>query len=339
MTAAAASSGAQAGASPAPGLSGYLGLLACGAAWGLTTPLIKTATQAGHGALGIALWQAGLNMVLLGAVLAATGKLRGMPVSGPALRLYAVFGLLGMALPSWASFTGTTHLPSGVMSIVIALVPIFALPLALALGTERFQARRLAGVVLGAAAVAILAAPGGALPEPGLWVWVLVGILAPFFYAIEGAWVAASRVPAGPLQVLWGGSVVAVAVLIPLNLALGGPMLPGPVGQAEGLIVVAGLLSLGAYAGYIGLLRRCGAVFGAQVGYVVTGSGVIWAMVLLGERYPPAVWVALALLFAGLTMVQPRPSATAGGAKAAVGAVAVGAVEAVGAGGTDDVRL
>jgi drug/metabolite transporter (DMT)-like permease len=305
-----------------PGLGGYLGLLACGAAWGLTTPLIKTATQAGHGALGIALWQALLNMLLLGAVLALTGKLRGIPLSGPALRLYAVFGLLGMALPSWASFTGTTHLPSGVMSIVLSLVPIFALPLALALGTERFSGRRLAGVLLGALAVAILASPGGALPGPGLWLWVLVGMLAPFFYAIEGAWVAASRVPAGPLQVLWGGSVVAVAVLIPLNLLLGGPILPGPVGRAEGLIAAAGLLSLGAYAGYIGLLRRCGAVFGAQVGYVVTGSGVIWAMLLLGERYTPAVWAALGLLFVGLALVQPRPSATAqGGAGAGAGDV------------------
>lgn len=296
------------------GAGAYLWLLACGAAWGLTTPLIKTATQAGHGALGIALWQSLLNMVLLGVLLAVSGNLRRMPVTGPALRLYAVFGLLGMALPSWASFTATTHLPSGIMSIVIALVPIFALPLALALRTERFSPRRLGGVVLGGGAVALLAAPGGALPEPGLWVWVLIGMLAPLFYAIEGAWVAASRVPAGPLQVLWGGSVVAVVFLIPMNLTLGGPMLPGPVGRAEGLIVLAGFLSLGAYAGYIGLLRRCGAVFGAQVGYVVTGSGVIWAMVLLGERYPPAVWAALALLFTGLALVQPRASATAQGA-------------------------
>jgi drug/metabolite transporter (DMT)-like permease len=297
-----------------PGLASYLGLLACGAAWGMTTPLIKTATQAGHGALGIALWLALFNTVLLGIVLALSGKLRTMPVSGSALRLYVVFGLFGMAFPSWASFTGTTHLPSGVMSIIIALVPIFALPLALTLGTERFSGRRLAGVILGGAAVALLAAPGGALPGPGVWVWVLIGMLAPFFYAIEGAWVAASRVPAGPVQVLWGGSVVAMLVLIPLNLTLGGPMVPGPVGQAEALILMAGMLSLGAYAGYIGLLRRCGAVFGAQVGYVVTGSGVVWAMLLLGERYPPAVWAALALLFTGLALVQPRPSATAQGA-------------------------
>jgi drug/metabolite transporter (DMT)-like permease len=167
--------------------------------------------------------------------------------------------------------------------------------------------------VLGASAVVLLAAPGRALPEPGLWVWVMVGALAPFFYAIEGAWVAGSRVQAGPLQVLWAGSVVALAALIPLNLVFGGPVLPATLGWPEAAIAFAGALSLGAYAGYILILRRCGAVFGAQVGYVVTGSGVIGAMTILGERYPPVVWAALALLFVGLTLVQPRPSAAAGG--------------------------
>lgn len=293
----------------APGLAGYAGLLAAGAAWGLTTPLVKIATEAGHGALSIALWQVGLTVVVLGLVLVLSGGLRSVPLTAPALRLYTVFGLLGMAFPQWASFTGTTHLPSGIMSIVVSLVPIFALPLALALGTERFSARRLVGVVLGAGAVVLLASPGGALPDPGLWVWVLVGTLAPFCYAIEGAWVAGSRVPAGPLQVLWAGSVVALAALLGLNLAFASPLLPQAAGWPEGAIALAGLLSLCAFASYIFILKRFGAVFGAQVGYAVTGSGVLWAMILLGERYPPVVWLALGLLFLGLSLVQPRQRA------------------------------
>jgi drug/metabolite transporter (DMT)-like permease len=113
-----------------PGLPGYAGLLACGAAWGMTTPMIKIATQAGHGALAIALWQIALTVLVLGLYLLLSGGLRGLPTDGPALRLYAVFGLLGMALPQWASFTGTTHRPAGIMSIVVSLVPIFAMPLA-----------------------------------------------------------------------------------------------------------------------------------------------------------------------------------------------------------------
>ena len=40
--------------------------------------------------------------------------------------------------------------------------------------------------------------------------------------------------------------------------------------------------------------------------YLVTGFGVIWAIVLLGERYSGWVWGAMALMFAGLFLVQPR---------------------------------
>ncbi len=289
----------------------YLALLAIGAAWGLTTPLVKTATIAGHPALSIALWQAGMNVVILGAIQAGRGRLHRTPLDPASLRLYLVFGLFGIALPQWASFTGTTHLPAGIMSIVVSLVPIFALPLALALGTERFSPRRLGGVALGAAAIVLLTAPGASLPEPGLWVWVLVGALAPLFYAFEGAYVAASRAPgAGPFQLLWAASVVALVVLIGLNLWSGGTRSPlAGFGIAEAAIVTAGALSMAAYAGYIALLRRWGAVFGAQVAYTVTGCGVVWAMLILGERYPPMVWAALCALFAGLFLVQPRPGA------------------------------
>ncbi len=290
-------------------LPAYATLLVIGATWGLTTPLIKMATGAGHEAPGIALWHVALNLVLMGGFLALTGRLRGLPRDTASLRLYAVFGLFGIALPQWASYSATTHLPAGITSIVVSLVPILALPLALAIGTERFSTRRLTGVLLGAAAIVLIAAPGaGSLPAPELWVWVLVAALAPLFYAVEGAVVSASRAPgADPFQLLWGASLVALIVLVPINLILGSATSPltRPAGFAP--LIAAGVLSMAAFTGYIFVLRRCGAVFGAQVAYLVTGAGVIWAMVLLGERYPPVVWLALALLFAGLFMVQPRP--------------------------------
>jgi len=299
-----------------PAVAGYAALLAVGAAWGLSTPLIKTATLAGHGALTIALWCALFNVVVL-APFALPG-LRGArvprhrrwpPLDAPSLRLYLVLGCLGMALPQWASMSGTTHLPSGIMSMVISLVPIFALPLALVLGSERFDPRRALGVGLGGLAIVLLAAPGGGgLPGPELWIWVLVGALAPLFYAVEGAYVAASRAPgATPVVLLWASSVVAVLILVPLAVAGGAPILPPlTLGTGELAILGAATLSLTAYAGYIRLLQRWGAVFGAQVAYTVTGCGIGWAMLLLGERYPPVVWVALALLFAGLALVTPR---------------------------------
>ena len=287
----------------------YLMLLAVGAAWGATTPLVKTATEIGHTAPAIALIHVLLNLVVIGVILAIRGRLGALPRDSASIRLYVVVGLFGIALPQWASYSATTHLPAGVTVIIVSLVPVFALPLSLALGAERFNTRRLAGVALGAIAIALLAAPGsGNLPAAGLWVWVLVAALAPLFYAIEGAIVADRRAPrAGPFQTLWAASVVALLVLAPIHLASAGPAgaLHIPAARLDA-IALAGLLSMAAYAGYIHMLRRHGAVFSAQVAYLVTGCGVAWAMLMLGERYPPSVWLALAALFAGLFLVQPR---------------------------------
>ena len=85
-----------------PGASGYAALLACGAAWGLTTPLIKTATQAGHGALGIALWQGALNVALLGAVLVCVADMAVRSLPGlQELKLGVLTSLLGAPVFIW----------------------------------------------------------------------------------------------------------------------------------------------------------------------------------------------------------------------------------------------
>ncbi|MDK2775562.1 MAG: EamA/RhaT family transporter, partial [Tabrizicola sp.] len=53
------------------------------------------------------------------------------------------------------------------------------------------------------------------------------------------------------------------------------------------------------------------AVFASQVAYFVTGSGVFWAMLLLGERFSTLVWVALVVMLAGVALVQPNERAKA----------------------------
>lgn len=289
-------------------LGAYGALLVIGAAWGLSAPMIKIATSAGHGPVEILFWQATVASVLLGAVLGVTGKLKSMPFSLRHLRLYAVVGLFGMALPAWASYSATRFLPAGVVSIVISLVPVFALPMALTLGTERFEPRRLLGVAAGAAAMALLIGPEASLPGPGLWVWVLVAAIAPFCYAVEGAAVYGTRIrDVGPFQMLWAGYVIS-AVAAFLLASLQGADLRGTLRLEPSVLafLLAGVMGIGAYAGYLWLLRRTGSVFGAQVSYTVTGMGVVWAMLMLGERYSLWVWGALALLFLGLFLVQPR---------------------------------
>lgn len=291
-------------------LLAYAGLLLIGSAWGSSTPMVKIATEAGYQATGIMMVQSWLTVIVIGGFLALSGQWRRVPTDRAHIRLYLVVGVVGMTFPHLASLIATQHLPAGVMSIVMSLVPLFVLPISLAIGLEQVRFRRIAGVLLGAMAIILLIAPDASLPGTGLWVWVLFGALAPLGYAIEGIYVAhspAQRV--GPFVILWIGSAMAAILSIPVAILTDGIVMPNDtLGFPEFAIAWSGLVSVLAYAGYIVLLRHTGPVFGAQVSYIVTGTGIVWAMLLLGERYSPWVWGALCLLFVGLFLVQPRRS-------------------------------
>lgn len=290
----------------------YLGLLIVGLGWGISAPLIKGATKAGHHALGIIVWQSLIAVVVLGLAQVLRGRMSALPRDGAAFRLYLVIGLAGISLPHMASYTATTHLPAGIMAIILSMIPVFALPLALAMGRERPELRRLAGVAAGLAAMVLLAGVPGSLPRAGDWVWVLVGMCASILYAIEGATVAGLGARhVGPFTALWAGSCVALGVSTAAALGAGVDLWPVVgFGWPEAGFIAAGLAGILSYAGFLVLLRHTGPVFGAQVAYVVTAMGVIWSMILLGERYPLTVWAAMGLLFIGLALVQPRPVVT-----------------------------
>lgn len=283
-------------------------LLAVGSAWGLGAPLVRMARIDGHSALSIVAWHSVLGALVLAAVLLVRGRAR-LPMGRDDLMLYAAVATLGIVVPHLAAFVALGHVPAAVHSIVVSLVPIFALAFSLVLRIERLRLLRLAGVGLGALAIALMILPDASLPDDAIGAFVLLSLIAPLCYALEGIFVAhRSRSRAGPMQALLGGSVLAALVVVPVAALRGGIASPlAPWGQAELAVAIAGISGALAYAGYVALLRRAGAVFGAQVAYVVTVSGVFWAIALLGETPTAWVWSAMLLLFAGLFMVQPAP--------------------------------
>ncbi len=281
-------------------------LLVLGAGWGMTIPMTKLAVSTGYGHFGLIFWQCVIGVVLLGAILAIRGRLP--RITRAHLLVWAVIALLGTLLPNSASYQAAAELPAGVMAIAIATVPMFAFPIALLLGSDRFGWTRFSGLMLGLAGVVVLAAPGAAQASAFLSVWVLVALIAPFFYGIEGN-VVAKYGTAGldPVQVLFGASVLGACLCLPLALGSGQFIDPRPpYGIADlGLLLTCAIHAL-VYSGYVALVGRAGAVFSAQVSYLVTAFGVLWSMLILGERYDGTVWAALALMCGGLFLVQPR---------------------------------
>lgn len=283
----------------------YLSLLVIGAVWGLTIPLIKIAAGGGHHTVGLVFWQLVISTLALGVMLVV--QRTGLSWRRRDVLLYLYIAFIGTLIPNSFSFTAAAHLPAGILAIGISMVPLFAMPVALGLGLERPEARRFLGVGLGALAILLIAGPDSALPEGIEPVWVLVALVAPFCYAFEGNVVA--KVGTGglsPVQLLFSASLIGTIIAAPYALT-GGRFIPlWPMGVVELAIIGNGLFHAAAYAGYLFLISRAGPVFSSQTAYLVTGSGVVWSMILLGERYSLWVWLAFAILFAGVALVQPK---------------------------------
>ncbi|MFP4273591.1 MAG: DMT family transporter [Paracoccaceae bacterium] len=290
--------------------AGLIALLAVlGAGWGMTQPLAKIAVSEGYRHFGLVFWQLAIGAAALGLLNALRG--RGLPVSARHMRLYLLIALIGTVLPNSASYQAAVHLPSGVLSILLSLVPIFAFPIALGLGIDRFSARRLAGLAAGLMGVVLLVAPEASLPDRAMVAWIPVALIAPFFYGLEGN-VVAKWGTAGldPIQLLFGASLVGMGLAAPLALATGqwiAPPAPADWGAPDIALVASALIHASVYAGYVWLVGRAGSVFAAQVSYLVTAFGILWARLLLGESYSPWIWASLGLIMAGLVLVQPRP--------------------------------
>lgn len=284
-------------------------LAVLGAGWGITQPLTKVAVSTGHGPLGLIFWQLVIGAALMAALAAARG--RGLPLSRPALRLYLLIALIGTVVPNSASYRAIAHLPSGVISVLLALIPMLAFPMALALGLERFSLRRFIGLAAGLAGVLLLVLPEASLPDPAMLAWIPLALVAPLCYAFEGNYVA--KWGTGELdavEVLYGASLVGAVIALPL--AVGSGQFINPVrhwGAPEWALVAASSVHVVVYASYVWLVGRAGAVFAVQVSYFVTGFGVLWAMLLLGESYSHWIWAAMVLMLVGLFLVQPRPRA------------------------------
>jgi drug/metabolite transporter (DMT)-like permease len=271
----------------------------------MTGPFSKLAVSTGNHPIGVAFWSTAIGAVALTAVLLARG--RRLPLDRRHLVFFLVCGLLGTALPNSLSYTAYRHLPVGVMSIVMALGPMATLLLALPLGLERPEPWRLAGLGLGALAVLLIALPEASLPEPGQAVWVALPVIVALSYASENIYLAAARPPGiDALTILCGLSWGALILLTPVALVSDAWFDITRLGPPEQAIFANAALHLCAYFGFIWLIGQAGPVFASQVGYVVTGSGVVLGMLIYGERHSAWIWAALALMFAGLALVKPK---------------------------------
>ena len=280
-------------------------LLIVGVSWGLTAPLSKIAVSTGHHYLGLLIWQIIIMILSLGLI--QIFRKKKLPLNLNCFWRYIVVALLGTILPNSIMYKAYFHLQSGIMSILVSIVPMIAFLLVLVLKMEKFEIRRFLGVLFGIFAIILIVFPKldlGYLGEVG---WILLALLSPLCYAIEGVWINKIGIAKlDPIEVILGASILGFFILMPIVALNGYWITPYRVwGPAEFAITASSLIHSLIYISYIWLIGKAGVIFASQVSYIYTASGIGFSIILLGEGYSLFVWAAVILMLMGLMMVMP----------------------------------
>ena len=280
-------------------------LLIVGVSWGLTAPLSKIAVSTGHHYLGLLIWQISIMILSLGLI--QIFRKKKLPLNLNCFWRYVLVALLGTILPSSIMYKAYFHLQSGIMSILVSIVPMIAFLLVLVLKMEKFEIRRFLGVLFGIFAIILIVFPKLDLGYIGEVGWILLALLSPLCYAIEGVWINKIGIAKlDPIEVILGASILGFFILMPIVALNGYWITPYRVwGPAEFAITASSLIHSLIYISYIWLIGKAGVIFASQVSYIYTASGIGFSIILLGEGYSLFVWAAVILMLMGLMMVRP----------------------------------
>ncbi len=284
----------------------YIILILMGAAWGLTIPLTKITVSTGYGQFGLIFWQFAIAVIVLGFVLIVRRK---RPLfERKTIFLFIVLAFLGTIFPNSASYVATYYLPASFIAILIATVPMFSFPIAMLVGLEKKDFRRISGLFIGLIGVFILTGPEASFPDRHLLIFIPLALLAPFFYAIEGNYVDKyGTAGQDPIQTFTGASILGTFLILPVTISTGqwiDPLQPWPIENYTH--VASSCCHAFAYCAYVWLVSRAGAVFTAQVAYFVTAWGVAWSILILGEETSQYLWFSVAFMFFGMFLVLPK---------------------------------
>jgi drug/metabolite transporter (DMT)-like permease len=274
--------------------------------WGIPYLLIKIAVDGGIPPVTLS-WG---RMVLGGAVLlalagrsGALGQLRGH------WRALIAYAIVELAIPLPLIATGERHIASSLAAIVVATVPLLVALLALKLDrTQRVTGRRLTGLCVGLAGVALLVGIDASGSTTAL---LSVGavFLAAVGYAAGPLILNRYLSDVDPRASMGTTLVLAALILTPLAL-IDWPARAPTAGALSALVALALLCSALAFVLMARLIGAIGASRAVVITYVNPVIALILGVVFLSER--PGVGS-----IAGLVLILVGSRVATGGAKPA----------------------
>ena len=263
--------------------------------WGIPYLLIKVADE-GVAVPVVVCARTALGALILLPVAVRSGQL-GM-LRRNWLPLLA-FALLEMIIP-WGLLTSAEQrIPSSLAGLLVAAVPIIGVLVAkLTGGTERLSPRRWAGLLIGLAGVAVLAAPN----LNGSSGWPVAEVLLVAVGYASAPLIAARKLPDVP-PALMTAACLSVAALVYAPSAI--TELPHQMPSARVLLSLIGLgviCTALAFIVFLQLIREVGTSRAMVFTYVNPAVAVAAGVAVLGEPFTATIAVSFALILGGCVL-------------------------------------
>ena len=161
-------------------------LITLGFIWGSGYTLAKYAMTHDVPALGYAFWQsAGPAFLLTIPAFLKRKTTLFQPVYWPC---FLVCGLLGIAIPNTNMYFMASHIPAGIVAVLVNTVPLIVYPIALISGQERFDMWRMLAILLGTVGIILILTPKA---EGLLSYWALLTLISPLAFALCALYISA----------------------------------------------------------------------------------------------------------------------------------------------------
>ncbi len=234
----------------------------------------------------------------------------GLPNSGRVWAAFFGMGALNNAIPFTLIVWGQSSIASGLASILNATTPLFGVLVAHFLTSdEKLTPRKMTGVILGFAGVALMLGPDLLRDLGGNALAQLAVLGAALSYALAGIFgrrFKALGVP--PVAVATGQVAASSALLIPIMLLVDKPwtlLAPG-LGTILALIALATVSTAFAYILYFRILENAGATNLLLVTFLIPASAIVLGILFLGEHLLAKHLLGMLVIGLGLAAIDGR---------------------------------
>ena len=223
-------------------------------------------------------------------------------------RQLAIMVVMNGAIPFYIYAIVAVRVPAGLMAILNATTPLFALLIARIIGGEKITPARAAGFAFGFLGVAVLVAPK--LVAGGMTAEITDALLCLFCALLfaASATYAVRLKGLHPVAINFSQCLMCSLLLLPATLAVDQPWtLPDP-----GLLGWISLLTIGtvstglATVGFFIILPKIGASNALLINFLVPVYAILMGWAVLGETLSPPAFGGMTLIALGLAAIDGR---------------------------------